>query len=72
MIAPSPIAEPAAPMELECRHCGHVLILDARQQEAILAELTRPAQHKIIDCVCRRFQFALTAGPVRPRQAVCR
>jgi hypothetical protein len=36
-------------LELYCAECGHVSVLDAREQAAILAELTMPAHVKIID-----------------------
>lgn len=35
--------------------------MDAVQQAAILAELTRPAHRKLLECACGHYQFVLTA-----------
>ncbi len=48
-------------LELICRECGHTRVLDAKEQAAIVAELKMPAQTKIIDCPCGRFQWGLAA-----------
>jgi hypothetical protein len=58
-------------LELECRHCGHMIVLDPEQQTKILAELRLPAQVHIVECGCGRYAFALVAAPMRLR-AVCR
>jgi hypothetical protein len=54
---------------LTCHECGRVTILDAEAQRKILAELKLPAQRKIIDCSCGRYQWALAAGPKLPTAA---
>ena len=59
------------PLRLDCRACGRVTVLDADRQAAILGELTKPAHHKVLNCRCVRYQFALAAGPIR-RQEVPR
>lgn len=49
------------PMKLACQECGRTMVLAAGQQQQILAELVRPAQSKIIECGCGKFQFILAA-----------
>jgi hypothetical protein len=56
------------PLRLDCRACDRVTVLDPDQQTAILAELTKPAHSKVLDCRCGRYQFALTAGPIRRQE----
>jgi hypothetical protein len=34
----------------DCWDCGHVTVLDAAAQAAILAELQRPGQYRVVDC----------------------
>ena len=48
-------------LRLECRECGRVVVLDSAAQAKIIAELKLPAQRKLIDCPCSRFQFVLGA-----------
>jgi hypothetical protein len=55
-------------LHLECRECGRAMVLDASAQAAIVKELKLPAQRKLIDCTCGRFQFVLGAE-VRKRCA---
>jgi len=49
-------------IELICQSCNRTRVLDAKEQQKILAELIRPAQTKIIGCACGHFQFILAAG----------
>jgi hypothetical protein len=53
---------------LACGECGRTTALDAATQTKILGELTRPAQAKIIECSCGRYQFVLSAAPIRRRE----
>jgi hypothetical protein len=48
-------------LALACHECNRTVVLDARQQNEILAELTRPAHMKIVECACGKFQFVLSA-----------
>lgn len=46
-------------IELACQSCNRTRVLDAKEQQKILAELIRPAQTQIIECACGHFQFVL-------------
>lgn len=52
------------PMELVCRECGRVIVLEAAEQEKIIAQLKLPAARKIVECECHS-QIALAARPIR-------
>jgi hypothetical protein len=54
-------------LELICSECGQTRTLDAREQAAILSELTRPSHVKVIDCACGRFQWGLRKRNQEPR-----
>lgn len=54
-------------MELSCHECGHVTVFSQQETASIVRELTMPAQAKIVECRCQKFQFVLAARAKRPR-----
>ena len=49
---------------LDCFDCSRKTELSVKEQRSILAELTRPAHVKVIECGCGKFQFILRARRV--------